>query len=157
MKESEVDLHAVDVERYRTEWHTVQASFVDDPEAAVRAADKLVAQVMDTVAGQLAERRKELTSSATNGDGPRTEQLRVALRRYRSLFGQLTGMTTTDNQRQRTTTDPARTPATTGDGEHVTPPTNDAQQFVPSNNSRDAGTKRPEAPTPAVDGDDETP
>ena len=155
MNESEVDFHATDAERYRAEWHAVQAGFVDDPEAAVRAADKLVTQVMDTVVGQLAERRKELTSGATNGDGRRTEQLRVALRRYRMLFGQLTGLTATENDRARTTTGPARTPATTGDENGVLPPNDDARQAGPSNKSSGAGAKRADASKPVVDGDDE--
>ena len=120
MNESEVELFpAAETERYRTEWRSVQAGFVDDPEAAVRAADKLVEQAMDTVAGQLAQRRKELAPG--NGDGQRTEQLRVALRRYRSLFGQLTGLTPTDNSRPKPTTDPPRTPAPTGDDRRMTP------------------------------------
>lgn len=172
MNESEVELFpAAQTERYRTEWRAVQANFVDDPEAAVRAADKLLEQAMDAVTGQLAERRKELTSS--NGNGERTEQLRVALRRYRSLFAQLTGLANTDNGRQQPTTNPPRTPAPTGeekpgmpargddkqmrrptDGERdVTPTTDDPQRVVPPMKSR--GVQRGDASKPAVDGGDE--
>jgi hypothetical protein len=77
-----------DIERYRDEWRAVQAGFVDDPQAAVRDADKLLEQVVDTVTSRLAERRTELSKD----DGQETEHLRQALRSYRSLFDQLIGV-----------------------------------------------------------------
>jgi hypothetical protein len=88
MDTEETLLPANDIERYRDEWRAVQAGFVDDPQAAVRSADKLIEQVVDTVTSRLAERRTELS----NGDGQGTEHLRQALRSYRSLFDQLTGV-----------------------------------------------------------------
>lgn len=78
-----------EVERYREEWRVVQAGFVDDPQAAVRDADRLLEQVVDTFTSRLAERRTEL--SGDNGDANETEHLRQALRSYRSLFDQLIG------------------------------------------------------------------
>jgi hypothetical protein len=76
---------ADDVARYRDEWRAVQAGFVDDPRSAVREADKLLDQVVDTFTTRLAERRTELSGSEE------TERLRQALRGYRSLFDQLIG------------------------------------------------------------------
>ena len=38
---------------FRSRWDLVQRSFVDDPRAAVRAADELVAQVTQSLAGNL--------------------------------------------------------------------------------------------------------
>src|SRR5262245_9381 len=35
-------------ERFTQEWHSCQAKFVDDPRGAVREADRLVAEVMET-------------------------------------------------------------------------------------------------------------
>jgi hypothetical protein len=138
MNKSEVELFpAAQTERYRTEWRAVQANFVDDPEAAVRAADKLVEQAMDTITDQLTQRRTELTAS--NGNGERTEQLRVALRRYRSMFGQLTGLANTDNGRQQPTVNP--------------PVTDDPQRVVPPMKSPDV--QRADASKPSVDGGDE--
>lgn len=88
--QSEMDLFApADVERYRTEWRAVQSGFVDDPEAAVRNADQLVERLVQSVTSMLAKHRDELGTG--NGNGERTEQLRQALRHYRSLFEQLTG------------------------------------------------------------------
>ena len=78
-----------EVERYREEWRVVQASFVDDPQAAVRDADRLLEQVVDTFTSRLSERRTEL--SGGDGDAKETERLRQALRSYRSLFDQLIG------------------------------------------------------------------
>jgi hypothetical protein len=80
-------LPANDIERYRDEWRAVQAGFVDDPQAAVRDADKLLGLVVDRFTSRLAERRTELS----NGDGHETEHLRLALRSYRSMFDQLIG------------------------------------------------------------------
>jgi hypothetical protein len=80
-------LPANDIERYRDEWRAVQSGFVDDPQAAVRDADKLLEQVVDTFTSRLAARRTELS----NGEDHETEHLRQALRSYRSLFDQLIG------------------------------------------------------------------
>ncbi len=78
---------ADDVARYRDEWRAVQAGFVDDPRSAVRDADKLLEQVVDEFTSRLADRRTALSA----GDGHETEDLRQALRSYRSLFDQLIG------------------------------------------------------------------
>lgn len=111
MNKSDMDLFTTsDVQRYQSEWRTVQAGFVDDPEAAVRDADKLVEEVMDTVASKLKEQRATLTTG-DNPDGQRTEQLRIALRHYRTLFQQLTNLSGTDNDHPEPATSTTATPA----------------------------------------------
>lgn len=76
-----------DVERFRTRWRELQADFVDDPQQAVRGADGLVGEVMSALNEIFARHKSELEGQWQGGG--ETEQLRVALRRYRSFLDQL--------------------------------------------------------------------
>ncbi|UMP01574.1 hypothetical protein [Amycolatopsis sp. EV170708-02-1] len=78
----------VDVERFRESWQGIQTAFVDDPRRAVKEADELVAMVIQNLATTFADHKKELESAWSQGE-PATEDLRIALRRYRSFFNQL--------------------------------------------------------------------
>jgi|ERR1700677_3119801 hypothetical protein len=73
----------------RARWDTVQKSFVDDPGKAVHAADELVAQVTRTLAETFASQRSELEKGLDQPEAPTTENLRIALRQYRSFFERL--------------------------------------------------------------------
>jgi hypothetical protein len=72
------------VSRFRDRWRALQADFVDDPARAVRNADELV----DEIIHELAERKQNLEHQWRDGPGD-TEELRVAIREYRSFFNQL--------------------------------------------------------------------
>ena len=74
---------------FRSRWDTVQTSFVDDPRQAVRQGDELVAQVMKSLAQTFSNERVKLESQLDQTDKESTENLRVALRRYRSFFERL--------------------------------------------------------------------
>jgi hypothetical protein len=74
---------------FRSRWDVVQRSFVDDPREAVRAGDELVAQVIKSLAETFANQRSDLESLHEKGGAPNTENLRLALRRYRSFFERL--------------------------------------------------------------------
>lgn len=74
---------------YRRRWQDVQGSFVDDPKNAVRNADELVASLMQRLAQVFADERSGLEHEWDKGDNVSTEDLRVALRRYRSFFDRL--------------------------------------------------------------------
>jgi hypothetical protein len=74
---------------FRSRWDTVQRGFVDDPKAAVRAADELVAHVTQSLAETFTSQRTELERGLDQADVPSTENLRLALRRYRSFFERL--------------------------------------------------------------------
>jgi len=66
---------------FRARWDATQAKFVDDPRQAVLEADELVEQMIKSLAHSFAqERARQMNETAS------TENLRVALRRYRSLF-----------------------------------------------------------------------
>jgi hypothetical protein len=78
-----------DVTDLRLRWSNVQTGFVDEPRHAVEEADKLVATVMQRLAEGFANERATLEKAWDRGDDISTEDLRVALRRYRSFFDRL--------------------------------------------------------------------
>jgi HD-GYP domain-containing protein (c-di-GMP phosphodiesterase class II) len=78
-----------EAEQLRSCWNAIQTEFVDDPETSVEAADSLVAQVMQRLAEIFAEERKGLESQWQRGQEVSTEDLRIALQRYRSFFNRL--------------------------------------------------------------------
>ena len=73
----------------RARWDKAQIGFVDEPRAAVEQADELVATVVKRIAEQFAAERAELEHQWDRGDNVSTEDLRQALRRYRSFFDRL--------------------------------------------------------------------
>jgi hypothetical protein len=70
-------------------WDAVQVGFVDEPRQAVERADSLVAGAMKRLAEIFAEERARLEGQWDRGDSVSTEELRLALRRYRAFFGRL--------------------------------------------------------------------
>jgi hypothetical protein len=76
-------------EQFTARWSDIQASFVDKPQDAVEKADALVADLMDRVTGSLATERERLESQWAAGGDVDTEDLRVALTRYRTFFDRL--------------------------------------------------------------------
>jgi hypothetical protein len=73
----------------RARWDAIQVSFVDEPRRAVEQADGLVALAMKRLAEMFAAERAKLEGQWERGDDVSTEDLRLALRRYRSFFGRL--------------------------------------------------------------------
>jgi hypothetical protein len=82
-------LDPADAEDLRRRWSDTQARFVDDPREAVQTADGLVAELMQTLARSFSEHKGELETQWRSGGDPDTEELRQALRRYRSFFDRL--------------------------------------------------------------------
>lgn len=74
---------------HRERWQAIQADFVDDPRRAVKQADELVAQLIQQLAQSFADERSTLEGQWDRGDEVSTEDMRIALRRYRSFFGRL--------------------------------------------------------------------
>ena len=70
-------------------WDAIQVGFVDEPRQAVERADSLVAGAMKRLAEVFAEERARLEGQWDRGDSVSTEELRLALRRYRAFFGRL--------------------------------------------------------------------
>jgi hypothetical protein len=77
---------------FRGRWDALQVSFVDEPRRAVEQADNLVAVTMKRLTEMFAEERAGLEGQWDRGDNVSTEDLRLALRRYRSFFSRLLSM-----------------------------------------------------------------
>jgi hypothetical protein len=75
--------------QFRTRWADVQGAFVDSPRSAVERADSLVAETMKRLAEVFSEERARLEGQWDRGDNVTTEDLRVALQRYRAFFDRL--------------------------------------------------------------------
>jgi hypothetical protein len=74
---------------FQARWEEIQVRFVDEPRGAVEDADALVATVMQRLAEGFAEERERLEAQWGRGEDISTEDLRVALQRYRSFFQRL--------------------------------------------------------------------
>jgi hypothetical protein len=70
-------------------WNEIQIRFVDEPRESIANADALVDEVMKELAAAFAEERARIEGEWSAGSEPSTEELRVALQRYRSFFNRL--------------------------------------------------------------------
>ena len=78
-----------DADGFRTRWDRIQTGFVDEPRRAVEQADALVAELMKRLAEVFSNERGQLEDKWGHDRDVSTEDLRVALQRYRSFFGRL--------------------------------------------------------------------
>ena len=85
-------LVADETHTFRSRWDAIQTGFVDEPRHSVEQADGLVAEVMKRLAETFAEERSKLEGQWSRGDNVSTEDLRLALQRYRSFFDRLLSM-----------------------------------------------------------------
>jgi hypothetical protein len=74
---------------FRSRWNEIQVRFVDEPRGSVQKADDLVAEMMERLTQMFSEERTRLESQWERGDDVSTEDLRIALQRYRSFFERL--------------------------------------------------------------------
>ena len=93
--DTDADTHATPLfagnesDDFRRRWTDIQAAFVDEPRQAVEKADSLVAEAIKRLAEIFARERSTLEQQWAQGSDVSTEDLRVALRRYRSFFDRL--------------------------------------------------------------------
>ncbi len=73
----------------RARWDDVQAAFVDNPKECVQKADTLVAEVVEQLTTGFSDARSRLEEQWARGEKVSTEDLRVALKRYREFFQRL--------------------------------------------------------------------
>jgi hypothetical protein len=76
-------------ENFRRGWDAVQIGFVDDPRQAVQKADELVNQVLQSLSETFIGERGRVEAQVSQAGPISTEDLRVALRRYRSFLHRL--------------------------------------------------------------------
>ena len=74
----------------RSRWQELQLRFVDDPRGVVNEAQSLVAEAVQSLTTALTDQQNDLDGLASGGNGD-TEQLRVALQRYREFFDRVLG------------------------------------------------------------------
>lgn len=74
---------------YQARWDAIQTAFVDEPRRVVEQADGLVAEMMQRLAETFARERANLERHWDQGGDVSTEDLRLALQRYRSFFQRL--------------------------------------------------------------------
>jgi hypothetical protein len=82
-------LPADEIGGFRYRWQELQTGFVDEPRRAVVQADELVSEVMQRIDEGFANERERLEGQWGRGEDVSTEDLRVALQRYRSFFRRL--------------------------------------------------------------------
>jgi len=85
-------LAADEAQKLRSRWEKIQTGFVDEPRKSVQEADALVAQTTKQLAESFSRERNKLEQEWGRVDNVSTENLRIALRRYRSFFDRLLAM-----------------------------------------------------------------
>jgi len=78
-----------EAEEFRSRWQDIQTEFVDDPRHSVENADELVARVINSITENFASERTALEDQWNRGKEASTEDLRIAITRYRSFFNRL--------------------------------------------------------------------
>src|SRR4051794_6112300 len=76
-------------DEFQRRWEAIQTGFVDEPRKTVEQADELVAHVMKRLAEGFAAERERLEGQWGRGEDVSTEDLRIALQRYRGFFQRL--------------------------------------------------------------------
>ncbi|MEU6724108.1 hypothetical protein ABZ917_10395 [Nonomuraea wenchangensis] len=108
---ADVALFDQDPAEVQSRWRDLQAAFVDDPGDAVQRADGLLSEVVESVTASLNSRTSALRERWKDAGTPDTEQLRQALREYRSVLERLLALSSTPNATPNST--PNATPSPT--------------------------------------------
>jgi hypothetical protein len=74
---------------FRSRWDDIQSGFVDEPRESVQNADGLVSDLVDELTRSFSEARSRLEEQWARGEEASTEDLRLALKRYREFFQRL--------------------------------------------------------------------
>ena len=80
---------APEAQELHSRWDAIQTGFVDNPRQAAEQADHLVAQTIQQLAEMFANEKNQLEQQWSKGGDVSTEDLRIALQRYRSFFDRL--------------------------------------------------------------------
>ena len=80
------------LEELRPRWNNIQTSFVDEPRQAVYDADKLVTSAITQITAALHDECSAMQKQWADGADVSTEDLRLALQKYRLFFNRLMSM-----------------------------------------------------------------
>ena len=78
-----------EMEDLRARWSTVQSTFVDNPRKAVEDASALVSSAMQQIDEWFKNQRTQIDNQMSKETAANTEDLRIALQRYRVVFDRL--------------------------------------------------------------------
>jgi hypothetical protein len=78
-----------EAQTFHSRWDAVQSTFVDEPRKAVKEADELVADAIQRVTKAISDERARMEAQLIDRDEVSTEDLRLALQRYRAFFSRL--------------------------------------------------------------------
>lgn len=70
-------------------WEEIQVRFVEQPRRSIEDADALVDEIIGQLTARFADERERLERQWSAGSEPATEDLRLALQRYRAFFDRL--------------------------------------------------------------------
>ncbi|MCV7300735.1 hypothetical protein H7J93_13960 [Mycobacterium barrassiae] len=82
-------LSPADASDLQSRWSDIEAAFVDDPAGSVEKADRLIEEAIEQLMSRVDDARSRLGAQWARDDAASTEDLRVALTRYRDFFQRL--------------------------------------------------------------------
>jgi hypothetical protein len=82
-------LPAHQVERFRTDWEQLRTDFANDPRSTLEQANRLMGSLLQQIEDRFSSERERLEQDWDERGGVSTEELRIALTRYRNLFERL--------------------------------------------------------------------
>jgi hypothetical protein len=89
MTKSQGLLDSADAQRFRSRWDSIQAQFVDDPRRSVTDAQQLLSEVLEALDKAFARGRDDLERQWDRSGDVATEDLRMTVQKYRTLFQRL--------------------------------------------------------------------
>ena len=89
MSDGESLLSEAEGARLRARWESIQASFVDQPRESVSEAEALLSEVLQSLANGFSRQRSELEARWGEAQAPSTEDMRLTVKRYRTMFERL--------------------------------------------------------------------
>jgi hypothetical protein len=89
---SEPWLADAEIDELQSRWNSVQIEFIDEPRASVEQAEALVAETTEKIVRMLSERKASVDQDWRSNNDITTEDLRMALQRYRTFFNRLITM-----------------------------------------------------------------
>lgn len=87
--ERESLISTAQMEDLRSRWTVIQAGFVDEPRKAVQEADALISAAIQQIGESFRGQKSQIEKVVGQGSETSTEDLRMMLQRYRTLFDRL--------------------------------------------------------------------